>query len=265
MPTIFDADIRSLAEIGATARALAAKVRDGSITPAELAGSTFSVSNLGMYGLDSFSAVINPPQAAILAVGALKNATGRRRIGSRPSGDRRPPDGSRHPRLRPPDPLRRRRRPVPGAAAGAAGEAGGAAARLTARGPAVPRSRGRGSGSPGAIPPGQEAAPGAAVVGPPPLALGARGLRPSSTSTFSDSSTQAGGLRRQLDQGGEVDLVALESGETLDDLLGGGRQGHGHVHLPGRLEPEMEVLEQQRRGEGGLEVKVDVGRASCSG
>jgi pyruvate dehydrogenase E2 component (dihydrolipoamide acetyltransferase) len=72
VPTIFDADRRSLAEIGATARTLATKVRDGSITPAELAGSTFSVSNLGMYGLDSFSAVINPPQAAILAVGALK-------------------------------------------------------------------------------------------------------------------------------------------------------------------------------------------------
>ena len=47
-------------------------MRDGSIAPAELAGGTFSVSNLGMYGLDSFSAVINPPQAAILAVGSLK-------------------------------------------------------------------------------------------------------------------------------------------------------------------------------------------------
>ncbi|HEY5427688.1 MAG TPA: dihydrolipoamide acetyltransferase family protein [Solirubrobacteraceae bacterium] len=72
VPTIFDADRRSLGEIGAAARELAAKVRDGSITPAELAGSTFSISNLGMYGTDSFSAVINPPQAAILAVGSLK-------------------------------------------------------------------------------------------------------------------------------------------------------------------------------------------------
>ena len=72
VPTIFDADRRSLREIAGTARELAAKVRDGSITPAELAGSTFSVSNLGMFGVDSFSAVINPPQAAILAVGALK-------------------------------------------------------------------------------------------------------------------------------------------------------------------------------------------------
>ncbi len=72
VPTIFDADTRSLSEIGATARELAAKVRDGSITPGDLSGSTFSISNLGMYGTDSFSAVINPPQAAILAVGSLK-------------------------------------------------------------------------------------------------------------------------------------------------------------------------------------------------
>jgi pyruvate dehydrogenase E2 component (dihydrolipoamide acetyltransferase) len=72
VPTIFDADTRSLGDIGRTARALAARVRDGSITPAELGGGTFTVSNLGMYGVDSFSAVINPPQAAILAVGALR-------------------------------------------------------------------------------------------------------------------------------------------------------------------------------------------------
>ena len=72
VPTIFDADQRSLTQIAATSRELAAKVRDGSVSPAELSGSTFSVSNLGMYGLDSFTAVINPPQAAILAVGSLK-------------------------------------------------------------------------------------------------------------------------------------------------------------------------------------------------
>jgi pyruvate dehydrogenase E2 component (dihydrolipoamide acetyltransferase) len=72
VPTIFDADIKPLGEIAAVARELAAKVRDGSITPAELSAGTFSVSNLGMYGLDSFSAVVNPPQAAILAVGSLK-------------------------------------------------------------------------------------------------------------------------------------------------------------------------------------------------
>lgn len=72
VPTIFDADRKSLAEIGETSRELAAKVRDGSVTPAELSGGTFTVSNLGMFGLDSFSAVVNPPQAAILAVGSLK-------------------------------------------------------------------------------------------------------------------------------------------------------------------------------------------------
>jgi pyruvate dehydrogenase E2 component (dihydrolipoamide acetyltransferase) len=72
VPTIFDADLKSLGEIARNTRALAAKVRDGSIAPGELSGATFSVSNLGMYGVDSFSAVINPPQAAILAVGALR-------------------------------------------------------------------------------------------------------------------------------------------------------------------------------------------------
>jgi pyruvate dehydrogenase E2 component (dihydrolipoamide acetyltransferase) len=47
-------------------------VRAGAITPPELSSGTFTVSNLGMFGIDSFVAVINPPQAAILAVGALK-------------------------------------------------------------------------------------------------------------------------------------------------------------------------------------------------
>jgi pyruvate dehydrogenase E2 component (dihydrolipoamide acetyltransferase) len=47
-------------------------VRDGSIAPAELGGGTFTVSNLGMFGVTGFTAVINPPQAAILAVGSLE-------------------------------------------------------------------------------------------------------------------------------------------------------------------------------------------------
>jgi pyruvate dehydrogenase E2 component (dihydrolipoamide acetyltransferase) len=72
VPTVFDADTKSLAEIAETTRALAGRVRDGSISPSDLAGATFSISNLGMFGIDSFSAVINPPQAAILAVGALR-------------------------------------------------------------------------------------------------------------------------------------------------------------------------------------------------
>jgi pyruvate dehydrogenase E2 component (dihydrolipoamide acetyltransferase) len=72
VPTVFDADRKGLRQIAADSRALAARVRDGSITPPELSGATFTVSNLGMYGIDSFSAVINPPQAAILAVGAIR-------------------------------------------------------------------------------------------------------------------------------------------------------------------------------------------------
>src|SRR4051794_1472502 len=72
VPTVFDADRKSLGEIARTVRELAEKVREGQITPPELSGGTFTVSNLGMYGIDAFTAVINPPQAALLAVGALK-------------------------------------------------------------------------------------------------------------------------------------------------------------------------------------------------
>ena len=71
VPTVFDADVRSLAEIAATTRALAERVRSEQITPPELSGGTFTVSNLGMFGVTRFTAVINPPQAAILAVGAM--------------------------------------------------------------------------------------------------------------------------------------------------------------------------------------------------
>jgi pyruvate dehydrogenase E2 component (dihydrolipoamide acetyltransferase) len=72
VPTVFDADAKSLGAIARTTRELAARARDGAITPPELAGGTFTVSNLGMFGIDSFSAVVNPPQAAILAVGSLR-------------------------------------------------------------------------------------------------------------------------------------------------------------------------------------------------
>jgi pyruvate dehydrogenase E2 component (dihydrolipoamide acetyltransferase) len=72
VPTIFDADMKSLGEIAGRSRALAEKVRAGAITPPELSGGTFTVSTLGMFGISNFSAVINPPQAAILAVGALE-------------------------------------------------------------------------------------------------------------------------------------------------------------------------------------------------
>jgi pyruvate dehydrogenase E2 component (dihydrolipoamide acetyltransferase) len=72
VPTVFDADRKGLRQIAADSRALAQRVRDGQITPPELSGGTFTVSNLGMYGIDSFAAVINAPQAGILAVGAIK-------------------------------------------------------------------------------------------------------------------------------------------------------------------------------------------------
>jgi pyruvate dehydrogenase E2 component (dihydrolipoamide acetyltransferase) len=71
VPTIFDADRKGLREIAADARSLAGKVRDGGITPPELSGGTFSVSNLGMYGIESFGAIVNSPQAGILAVGEI--------------------------------------------------------------------------------------------------------------------------------------------------------------------------------------------------
>jgi pyruvate dehydrogenase E2 component (dihydrolipoamide acetyltransferase) len=72
VPTVFDADLKGLRQISADTKALAARVRDGSITPPELSGGTFTVSNLGMYGVSNFHAVINTPQAGILAVGELK-------------------------------------------------------------------------------------------------------------------------------------------------------------------------------------------------
>jgi pyruvate dehydrogenase E2 component (dihydrolipoamide acetyltransferase) len=71
VPTVFDADKKGLRQIAAETRAAAAKVREGTITPPELSGATFTVSNLGMYGIDDFDAVINTPQAAILAVGQI--------------------------------------------------------------------------------------------------------------------------------------------------------------------------------------------------
>jgi pyruvate dehydrogenase E2 component (dihydrolipoamide acetyltransferase) len=72
VPTLFDADRKGLRQIATESRELARKVRDGQVTPPELSGATFTVSNLGMFGIEGFSAVINPPQAAILAVGAIE-------------------------------------------------------------------------------------------------------------------------------------------------------------------------------------------------
>ena len=79
VPTVFDADRKSLGQIARESRALAERVRAGAITPPELSSGTFTVSNLGMFGIKRFVAVINPPQAAILAVGAIEPAPGRAR------------------------------------------------------------------------------------------------------------------------------------------------------------------------------------------
>jgi pyruvate dehydrogenase E2 component (dihydrolipoamide acetyltransferase) len=71
VPTVFDADRKGLRQISEETRSMAGRVREGTITPPELSGGTFTVSNLGMYGVTNFHAVINPPQAGILAVGAV--------------------------------------------------------------------------------------------------------------------------------------------------------------------------------------------------
>ena len=71
VPTLFDADQKQLAQIADESRDLAERARARKLTPEELTGSTFTVSNLGMYGVHSFTAIVDPPQAAILAVGGI--------------------------------------------------------------------------------------------------------------------------------------------------------------------------------------------------
>jgi pyruvate dehydrogenase E2 component (dihydrolipoamide acetyltransferase) len=73
VPTIRDADRRSLLEIAAEARRLADRVRSGSFTPEDISGGTFTVSNLGMFGMTSMTPIINVPQAAILGVAAARD------------------------------------------------------------------------------------------------------------------------------------------------------------------------------------------------
>jgi pyruvate dehydrogenase E2 component (dihydrolipoamide acetyltransferase) len=77
VPTIFDADQKSLGAIAADSRRLAERVRNGEVTPSELSGATFTVSNLGMYGMTTISPIVNPPQAAILGVGTIREALAR--------------------------------------------------------------------------------------------------------------------------------------------------------------------------------------------
>ena len=71
-PVIRDAHTKSMLEISSEMKELAARARDRTLTPEEYSGGAFSISNLGMYGVESFEAIINPPQGSILAVGAAQ-------------------------------------------------------------------------------------------------------------------------------------------------------------------------------------------------
>jgi pyruvate dehydrogenase E2 component (dihydrolipoamide acetyltransferase) len=70
VPVVRDADRKGAREIAAETRSLAERAHAGTLSLQELSGGTFTISNLGMYGVDHFTAIINPPEAAILAVGA---------------------------------------------------------------------------------------------------------------------------------------------------------------------------------------------------
>ena len=67
-----DADQKSIRQISAEVKAMAARARDGKVKPDDIEGSTFSTSNLGMYDVENFTAIINPPEAAILAIGSAR-------------------------------------------------------------------------------------------------------------------------------------------------------------------------------------------------
>jgi len=71
-PVLREADSKSLREIAEESRSLAERAKDGRLTRDEITGGTFTISNLGMYGIDRFDAIINPPQVGILAVGAAQ-------------------------------------------------------------------------------------------------------------------------------------------------------------------------------------------------
>jgi len=73
VPVIFDADQKRMRDISAEAKELAKRARERKLKPEEYTGSTFSISNLGMFGIDQFTAIINPPESAILAIGASED------------------------------------------------------------------------------------------------------------------------------------------------------------------------------------------------
>jgi pyruvate dehydrogenase E2 component (dihydrolipoamide acetyltransferase) len=101
-PVVRNADTKTLAEIGAEAKELAGRARNRRLKPEEYTGATFSVSNLGMFDIDDFTAVINPPEAGIVAVGSIvkkavpdgDGVTVRRRMRVTMSCDHRVIDGA---------------------------------------------------------------------------------------------------------------------------------------------------------------------------
>jgi pyruvate dehydrogenase E2 component (dihydrolipoamide acetyltransferase) len=73
VPVIWDADRKRMSEISRESKELAKRARERKLKPEEFTGSTFSVSNLGMFGIDQFTAIINPPEAAIIAIGTSED------------------------------------------------------------------------------------------------------------------------------------------------------------------------------------------------
>ncbi|MEO2193123.1 MAG: 2-oxo acid dehydrogenase subunit E2 [bacterium] len=72
VPVVRNAEKKGLAAISSSVKELAAKAREGRLDPADSADGTFTISNLGMFGVSQFAAIVNPPQACILAVGAAE-------------------------------------------------------------------------------------------------------------------------------------------------------------------------------------------------
>src|SRR5262249_24341124 len=103
VPVIHRADALTLAQLAERRRDVVARAQSGKLRPADIQGGTFTISNLGTYGIDGFSAIVNPPQAAILAVGRIADrviavngqAVGQPTVGLTLSCDRRALDGAR--------------------------------------------------------------------------------------------------------------------------------------------------------------------------
>lgn len=87
VPVVRYADMKTLSQINVEVKALAGKARDRKLQPQEMQGNTFTISNLGMFGIEEFTAIINPPDSCILAVGAIKEKAvvenGEIKVGSR--------------------------------------------------------------------------------------------------------------------------------------------------------------------------------------